>query len=123
MQHKQRGVSLTGLMFWSIIVMLLAVLSMKVVPSVIDYYKISKAAKMAVSQAAPGATVADIRRAYDRFAVVDQIDSIRAADLEISKENNEIVVAWDYEKRIPLGGKVSLLLDLSGSTADKGLLP
>jgi hypothetical protein len=41
----QRGVALSGLIFWGVIFFLVAVLGMKVAPTTIEYYKILKNTK------------------------------------------------------------------------------
>lgn len=117
MRH-QRGVSLSGLLVACVIIAMVAVLGMKVVPDVIEYYKTVQAIK-AVSQdaAARGGTVGEIRKAYGRFATIDNIDSVKPEDLDITKEGNDIVLSFAYTKRIPLFGNVSLLIDFEGSTA------
>ena len=52
---NQRGVALSGLLFWSIILVLGAVLSMKVAPTYLEYYKILKDAKATVGKVGPDA--------------------------------------------------------------------
>ena len=47
---KQRGVALSGLLFWSVILVLVAVLGMKVLPTYIEYTKILKDAKATISK-------------------------------------------------------------------------
>ena len=42
---KQRGVALSGLLFWGFVVAMVAVLGLKVAPTAIEYYKILKDAK------------------------------------------------------------------------------
>lgn len=116
MVNKQRGVGLSGLLVWSVIIVVLAISSMRIVPSVIEYFKILKDSKAAVSQAGPGATVADVRKAFGRFAEIDQIE-LRPEELDITKENGEIVVSFAYEKRIQIMPSVSLLIDYRGSTS------
>ena len=50
-----------------------------------------------------------IRSAFDRQAVAaDYIDSVRAADVEVSKEGNKIVAIADVEKKLHMVGNVSL---------------
>jgi hypothetical protein len=112
----QRGVALSGLIFWGVIFFLVAVLGMKVLPTTIEYYKILKNSKTVAGQAAPEATVADIRNAFNKYADVDYLD-FKANQLDISKENGKIVIEFAYEKRIPLFLNVSLLIDYQGSTA------
>jgi hypothetical protein len=46
----QRGVALSGLIFWGVIFFLVAVLGMKVAPTTIEYYKILKNTKAVVAQ-------------------------------------------------------------------------
>ena len=55
--------------------------------------------------------------AYARQAEIDHTSDIKPEDLEISKEGNQIVISFAYDKRIPLFGPVSLLIDFEGSTA------
>lgn len=116
--NKQRGVTISGLMVWGIIISLVAVLGMKVVPEYIAYYKIVKSVKSVATQAS-GKTVAEIRSAYDKYADVNVIDTITAADLDISKEGNEVVVAFAYDKKIPLFYNVNLLIEFSGSSSGR----
>ena len=112
----QRGIALSGLIFWGVILVLVSVLGMKVVPTYIEYFKILKDAKGAVSNAGPEATVADVRRSFDRYAEIDMID-FPSSQLDISKDGGKIVIEFAYEKRIHLFGNVSLLIDYKGSTA------
>lgn len=114
---NQRGVALSGLMFWGVIFIMLAVLGMRVAPSAIEFYKIKADTKAVVEQASPDATVADLRRAFSKFAEVDQLD-FSPSQLEIYKERGQIVIAFAYEKRIPLFANVSLVIDYKGSTAE-----
>ena len=66
---------------------------------------------------ANGKTVAEIRAMYGKYAEVDHTQTVSPADLDISKEGGEVVIAFAYEKRIPLFWNVSLLIDYKGSTA------
>lgn len=113
----QRGVALSGLIFWGVVITLVAVLGMKVVPTTIEYYKILKDIKATVNKVGPEATVADVRRTFDNFANIDQLD-FKPEQLDVSKERGKIVVSFDYDKRIPLFGNVSLVINYKGSTAD-----
>jgi hypothetical protein len=114
----QRGVALSGLLFWSIVIVLVAVLGMKVAPTVIEFLKIKKDCKAVVAQVGKDATVSDVRKAFDRFADIDSID-FKGDLLDISKEGGQIVISFSYEKRIPLFANVSLLIDYQGSTLER----
>ncbi len=113
MKH-QRGVALSGLIFWGIILALVAVLGMKVVPTTIEFYKIKKDAESTLNKVGPDSTVAEVRATFDRFANIDMLE-FSSKDLDISKEGGRIVIDFAYEKRIPLFGNVSLVIDYKGS--------
>jgi hypothetical protein len=113
---NQRGVALSGLLFWGIVIVLVAVLGMKVAPTFIEYQKILKDAKATASKVGPDSTVAEIRGSFDKFAEIDMLD-FKASQLDITKENGKVVISFDYEKRIPLFWNVSLVIDYKGSTA------
>lgn len=112
----QRGVTLSGLMIWGFIIAAVALLGIKVAPDVIDYYKIKKIVASTAANSS-GKTVPEIRAIFGKYADVDHVQTITPADLDISKEGNEVVIAFAYEKRIPLFLNVSLLIDFQGSSA------
>jgi hypothetical protein len=115
MKH-QRGIALSGLILWGIIIFFVAVLGIKMVPNVVDYYKIRKIVASTALRA-EGKTVPEIRADFDRLAMVDQVeDVIGGADLDISKEGSVVVVAFAYEKRIHLFSFINLLLDFQGES-------
>ncbi|MBU1365093.1 MAG: DUF4845 domain-containing protein [Gammaproteobacteria bacterium] len=114
---NQRGVALSGLLFWSIVLILVTVLGMKVAPTFIEYQKLVKDIKATAAKAGPESTVAEIRSSFDKFADIDLLD-IKGRDLDISKDNGRIVISFEYEKRIPLFWNVGLVIDYKGSTAN-----
>jgi hypothetical protein len=116
MMKNQRGVALSGLLFWSIVLVLVAVLGMKVVPTYLEYSKILKDAKATVAKMGPDSTVSDVRTTFDRFAEIDMLE-FSSKQLDVSKDGGRIVIEFAYEKRIPLFWNVSLLIDYKGSTA------
>ncbi len=116
--RKQRGLSLIGMLLVCAILGLVAVLAMKVFPDVQEYFAAVKSIKaVAMDPATRGASVADIRRSFDKRKSIDNITAVTGADLDISKEGNDIVIAFAYTKKIPLSGPVSLTIDFEGSSA------
>lgn len=113
--RKQAGVTLSGLLFWGVIIIVVAILGMKVTPEVIDYYKIKQSIH-SIANKGDGKTVAEIRRDFDNYANINQIDVIKGADLDVAKKGNRVVVGFAYERRIHLFANVSLLIDFQAST-------
>jgi hypothetical protein len=110
----QRGVSLIGLILVLAIVGMIAVLGMKVGPTVTEYLAIKKAIGMAK---AAGSTPGEVRTSFDKQAEVGYIESISGKDLELTQNGGVIDVSFAYQKKIPLMGPASLVLDYEGSTA------
>jgi hypothetical protein len=117
-RNSQRGLTLSGLLLTGIAVALVAILGMKVVPDLIEYAKIIKNIRaVAMDGSLRGAAPSDVRKAYERRAIVDHIEAITPQDIDVRKDGNDLVLSFSYMKRIPLVGPVSLLIDFEGSTA------
>lgn len=116
---KQKGVSLSGLMFWGVIVAMVALVVIKIAPSAIEFYKVRKDITAVAQQAKGDMTVADVRKAYAKYQEIDHISDVRPEDLDITKEGNQIVISVAYEKKIPLFGPASLLIEYQASSQGK----
>jgi len=122
--NRQKGLGFLGILTVLVLIVLGAIMGMKVVPAVIEFYTIKKAVTgITQSGELRNATVADVRKAFDRRADVDDFKSVTGKDLEITKEGNEIVVSFAYERRVHLFGPVSLLFDFQGSSAPSTIKP
>lgn len=116
-RNRQQGLGFAGVIILLIAIVFIAIIGMKLVPAYIEYFTIKKAITgMTQSGELRGGSVADVRKAFDRRAAVDDITALRPEDLEISKEGNEIVVSFAYEKRVPLFYNISVLIDFAGSS-------
>ncbi|MGE0314853.1 MAG: DUF4845 domain-containing protein [Lautropia sp.] len=113
--HGQRGLTLISLMIAGILVALVALVVMKVVPTVIEFTAIKKAVVKAAS-ASPTGNPQDIRNAFDRAQAIDDFEAVSAKDLKIVKQGDKSIVSFAYEKKIPLFGPASLLIEYEGSS-------
>ena len=113
---SQRGITLMGLLVAGIVVVFVAIGGLKIAPAYIEYFKVKKAVT-AIAQTSSGATVTDVRAAFDRRAAVDDIDVITGKDLEVTKEGNEVVVSANYTKTIPLFANISIVIAFAASNA------
>jgi Tfp pilus assembly protein PilE len=117
--NAQRGVSLSGLIFVLAIIGVVAVFAMRVFPSFLEY----RAVKDGIAAAkASGGTVREMEQSFDKGADINRIDTITGRDLMISKESGETEISFAYQKRIPVAGNVSLLIDYAGTTARNGVV-
>jgi hypothetical protein len=112
-RRAQRGVSLLGLLFWAIFIGFAGYVLVRTVPTVNEWVTIQRAVEKIA--AAPPSTVGEIRLAFDRQKEIEYaIQSISGKDLDITKENDKVVIAYAYEKIVPLFGPVNLLLRYDG---------
>jgi Domain of unknown function (DUF4845) len=114
---KQHGLSFVGFLVVAAVVVFFAIVGMKVVPTVLEYSAIQRAVKKTAQDG--GETPASMRAKFDQYGAVDDISSIKGTDLDITKQNGEVVVAFKYEKKIPLFGPASIVIDYEGSSRSK----
>jgi len=117
---RQAGISPIGLIFVIAVLGCVALLGLKIVPTYTEYRAIQNA--IVSAKQAGGTNVAEIQKSFDAAATVNYISSISGRDLIIGKENGEMEVSFAYEKKIPLVGFASLLLEYSGTTAKNGVV-
>lgn len=116
MKRKQLGVSLSGLLITSVLLAVVALFGMKLFTPVVEYLQIIKTIKAISNDPSAKGSVADVRKSFDRRSSVDDITSIGPQDLEVTKDGNDVVISFAYEKRIPLFTNVSLVIDFQGSS-------
>ena len=117
MHNKQRGVSFLVIFLIGVVLALGAVGAMKIAPAYTEFISIKKAIMAVAAGERRTGSVAEIRKAFDRRANVDNITAVTAGELEVSKEGGDIVIAFAYTKKIPLFKNLSLTIDFAASTA------
>jgi hypothetical protein len=114
---NQNGLSLIGLIFMLAVLGAIAMIGMKVTPTVIEFYSIKNAIQTAKKA---GGSVANIQAIFDKQAEIGYFDAISGKDLVISKNGDDVEISFAYEKKIPLVGPANLLLEYEGTTAKAG---
>ena len=108
MRGRQSGLSIMALIFGLAILVIVGIFGMKIVPSYLEF----RSAKNAIDALArQGGSPADIRRGFESRSAIDDINSVKPADLEITKEGGAIVVGFAYRKEVPLFANVGLYID------------
>jgi hypothetical protein len=109
----QRGLTLLGLLFWAILVGVVALVGLRVFPSVNEFLTIQRAVNKIATEG--GTTVPEIRAAFDKQKDIEYaITSISGKDLDVTKENEKIVIRFAYDKEIELMAPVYLLIKYEG---------
>lgn len=108
----QRGISFIGMLFVGVVLASVGVVAAQVFPTVIEYQSILKAVK----KASAGSTVAEVRAIFERATAIDDIASVKPADLDVSKEGDKVVVSFAYQREIHLAGPAYLVMKYRGSS-------
>ena len=113
---RQRGVTLFGLLFWAVIVGFLALIGMRVLPALNEYFTIKRTVNKIATD---GKTVPEIRSDFEKQKDIEySIVSITGKDLVITKENiggtDKVVVSFAYDKEVELVKPVFLLIKFEG---------
>ena len=110
--NKQKGLTLSGMVIASIVVVLLLILSFKVVPVYTEYFTIQKIFRsMADDPTLRAARRGDIERAWAARTAVDNVRSLPAESIEVTREGEATVITADYSVKVPLFRHVSLYFD------------
>jgi type II secretory pathway pseudopilin PulG len=109
----QRGITLIGLLLWAIVVAFVALIVVRVVPTVNEYSTILRAVQK-IAKDAPS-TVAEARAAFERQKEIEySISSIGGKDLQVTKENDKVVIRFAYDKEVEVFEPVFLLIKYRG---------
>ncbi len=111
-KSRQGGFSFIGLLFVGGVLAMTGVVIAQVIPTVIEYQAIRKAAH----KAAEGNTVVEVRTIFERATEIDAISSVTAKDLDVTKENDKVVVSFAYQREIHLAGPAYLTLKYEGNS-------
>jgi hypothetical protein len=106
----QRGFSFIGFLFVGAVLAVTGVVVAQIIPTAIEYQAVLKAAQKATD----GNTVVEVRGIFDKAAAIDNISSISGKDIEITKENDKVVVSFAYQREIHLAGPAYLTMKYAG---------
>ena len=110
--QKQKGISLSGFMVWSVILILIAISSLRIAPAYIEYSTIQKNLTAIIKDTnSQNMDLNQIRLSFNKRAQIDNIKSVNGSDIKINKENGPIILSTEYTIKIPLIANLSLNID------------
>jgi hypothetical protein len=117
MMKKQRGMTFLGLVLIIAGIVFISVIGMKMVPAYLEFISVKKAIQNVASQPNfKDMNNGDIYESFNKTARIDNIESISAKELIISRNDSGPVVTAEYQVVVPLMGNVSALMDFYAST-------
>lgn len=118
--RQQRGLSMVGLLFWAIVVAFVAVLLIRIYPSVQEYLTTREAvARVMRADPRPG-SIPEIRRNFDKQRQIEYTNSMLTGnELEIEAVADGFQVSFAYDKEIEIFDPVFVLIKYRYTTGSK----
>jgi len=115
--RRQQGISLSGFLLWSVVLIFAALLGFKIGPPYYEFFTIKKQLKaIAEDPEARSGTRRDVEVAFSKRASIEDMPSIQAKDIVISKEGDGIVLSVEYTVCRPVVGNIRACIDFNTST-------
>ena len=98
MSGNERGLSMIGFLFTTIVIIIFALVAFRVGPSYIEYFTVQKALDQTMLDVQTP-TAAEIRRSMDRRLSADYVDSVNAAEVAVGNAS----ILLEFEARSSRG--------------------
>ena len=116
--HRQKGVTLTGMILVSVLIIGVVLLAIKVVPVYVEYHTIQKNFRgMADDPALANARRPELVRAWGARTTVDNITSLQTQDIVFERQGERLFVSADYSVKVPIYGNVNFCFDFHPTSA------
>ena len=115
--RKQSGLTLMSTLLVGAFLAATLILGLKLVPVFTEYFAVKSAFAKVIRDTNVTSPPSTFRSAFRRYADVDDIDSVDAELIVVSKSNGKASMAIDYERRVKLFANASLVLSFSVDTA------
>ena len=101
--RRQKGITLSGFLMWSVVLVFVALLAFKIGPPYIEYLSIQANLK-AVANDPEGRS--GVRRVvedlFDRRSAIESISSVKAKDIVIARDGDRTVLSFEYTVCVPI---------------------
>jgi len=119
---RQQGIGFIGLAFVVIVVGALVLLGFRVLPAYLQFFTVKSALKEITNNPElKNASLPEIRSAFDKRAMVNDINVITGKDLEVEKgRDGGFTVSASYSQQISLFENVSACIDFAATSSTDG---
>jgi hypothetical protein len=111
--RSQRGLTLISMMIVASFLAFCLYLAFRTVPAVNEYFALKRVVGVIASEGAAGVSPTQMRRSFENYAYTDDIVSVTGADLQIARAGGVTYIDVAWERKVPVAGNVSLLLEFS----------
>ena len=107
---RQHGLTMVGFLLVAAVVGIFVVVGARMVPAYIEYYAVQQSIEKSLNDVRDPTALVELRKTFDRYLAIDYVESVRASDLEISKDGNKTTATIAWTRILPLVANVSLYL-------------
>lgn len=117
MPLQQRGLSFGGFVLGAFLLVVSSIFVFKLIPAYIQNSKIQKIfTDIKRDPDMQKTSPREIRASFDRRASIDDINVIKAADIEIGGDGGNLALSANYSVKFPLIANISLIMEFSPSS-------
>ena len=115
--HREKGVSMSGFLVWSIVICTALLLGFKIGPPYFEYLTIKKQFQAITkdSEAQSGAR-RDVENAFMKRTMIEDIKSISSKDLVIEKTGDGLVISAEYTNCVHVVANLRACMDFAPSS-------
>jgi hypothetical protein len=114
-RNRQAGITIIGFVFVAAVVLAIAMIGFRVMPSYIEYFSVEKTLRQTLEHSREGVSLAEFRKDFDLKASADYIESVRGSDIDLTRDGSQLVASASWTNTLHLVGNVSLLLEFEAS--------
>lgn len=115
--RRQKGLSLSGFLLWSVVLIFVALLGFKLGPPYVEYMTIKgQLTAIANDPEARSGVRAIVEDRFSRRSAIENITSITGKDIQIAKEGDRVILSADYTVCVPVVFNIRACMDYSASS-------
>jgi hypothetical protein len=114
---RQTGLSMIGFLFVAAVLVVVVVVGLRVTPAYIEYFSVKKALEQSLRDAKDLSSPREVRLAFGQIKDAGYIESVTAADIEVTKEGGTIYASASWNRKLHLVSNVSLLIEFEASAS------
>lgn len=113
MQHRQRGMTMLGILAIVVVVGAWLYAGIRLTPKYLEYMRIASTLEKVRDEfdSNPGTTEFMLRKSVERHFDIDMVEIITSNDIEIDKAGAVFTMRAAYDDTVPLAGNVSFLVE------------
>jgi hypothetical protein len=117
MQHRQRGMTMLGILVLVVVVGAWVYAGIRMAPKYLEYMRVASTLEQVRDEydSNPGTTEFMLRKAVERRFDIEMVEVISSNDIEIKKDGAMFTMRAAYDDTVPLAGNVSFLLEFDKS--------